>query len=127
MLATDVFRVVKLAVCEFINPSCEVNVLFVDVINDDRLEPFTLIKPSCVATDVFNVETLAFNDDILAVCEFIKPSWEVNVLFVDVINDDMLEPFTLIKPSCVETDTFNVEILEPFVLVKVSKLERLLL
>jgi hypothetical protein len=67
MLATDVFRVVKLAVCEFIKPSCEVNVLFVEVINDDRLEPFTLIKPSCVATDVFTVETLAFNDDILAV------------------------------------------------------------
>ena len=58
MLATDVFRVVKLAVFEFINPSCEVNVLFVDVINDDRLDPFTLIKPSCVETDTFNVEIL---------------------------------------------------------------------
>ena len=58
MLATDVFRVVRLAVCEFINPSCEVNVLFVDVINDDKLEPFTLIKPSCVATEIFNVEIL---------------------------------------------------------------------
>jgi len=73
-----------------------------------------------LATDVLRVVKLA-------VCEFIKPSCEVNVLFVDVINDDRLDPFTLIKPSCVETDTFNVEILDPFVLVKVSKLERLLL
>ena len=58
MLATDVLRVVELAVSELINPSWEVDVLFVDVVNDDKLEPFTLIKPSCVATEIFKVEIL---------------------------------------------------------------------
>ena len=79
--------------------------MFVDVINDEILEPLVFINPKCEVKVLF-VEVI--NDDRLLPFVFIRPSCDANVLLVDVTKAEMLEPFEFINASCDESAAFEV-------------------
>lgn len=71
-----------------ISAKCEVKVLFVDAVNNDKLVLVFVIKANCDVKVELIFETDVFNVEILVVWLFNVASWAANVEFVALVNND---------------------------------------
>ena len=83
-----------------ISAKCEVKVLFVDAVNNDKLVLVFVIKANCDVKVELIFETDVFNVEILVVWLFYVASWAANVEFVALVNNDKFVLVVLIKFNC---------------------------